>query len=46
VPDTREVLNFDQPAALVSAAVLRFMPDEYQPAAALAVLLEALPSGS
>jgi len=45
-PDTREVLDFGRPVALVLAAVLHFLPDEYQPAAAVAMLVDALPPGS
>jgi hypothetical protein len=43
---TRDALDFDRPVALVLAAVLHFMPDEYQPAAAIATLVDALPAGS
>jgi hypothetical protein len=45
-PVTREALDFGQPVALILAAVLHFLPDEYQPAAAVATLVEALPRGS
>jgi len=45
-PVTREVLDFGRPVALVLAAVLHFMPDEFEPAAALGTLLDALPPGS
>jgi hypothetical protein len=45
-PATRDVLDFDRPVALVLAAVLHFMPDHFQPATAIATLLDALPSGS
>jgi hypothetical protein len=45
-PVTKEVLDFSRPTALVLAAVLHFMPDEFQPAAAIATLLDALPPGS
>jgi len=43
---TRDVLDFSQPVALMLVAVLHFMPDEFKPAAAIATLLDALPSGS
>jgi len=45
-PVTRDVLDFGQPIALMLVAVLHFMPDEFKPAAAIATLLDALPSGS
>jgi SAM-dependent methyltransferase len=45
-PATREVLDFGQPVALVLAAVLHFVPDEYWPGEILAGLLAALPPGS
>ena len=45
-PEVRDVLDFSQPVALITVAVLHFMPDEFKPAAALATLLNALPSGS
>jgi hypothetical protein len=45
-PALREVLDFSQPVALVIVAVLHFIDDEFTPGAALATLLDALPSGS
>ena len=45
-PAVREVLDFSQPIALITVAVLHFVHDEFKPAAALATLLDALPSGS
>jgi len=45
-PTVREVLDFSQPIALILVAVLHFIHDEFKPAAAIATLLEALPSGS
>jgi hypothetical protein len=42
----RDVLDLRQPVALIVVAVLHFIEDELQPAAALATLLDALPSGS
>jgi hypothetical protein len=45
-PAVRDVLDFSQPVALITVAVLHFIHDEFKPAAALATLLDALPSGS
>ena len=45
-PTVREVLDFSQPIALITVAVLHFILDEFKPAAAIATLLDALPSGS
>jgi S-adenosyl methyltransferase len=45
-PDTRAVLDFGQPIALMLVAVLHFTPDEVKPAEIIATLLDALPSGS
>jgi hypothetical protein len=45
-PDTRAVLDFGQPVALMLVAVLHFVPDEFRPAQIIATLLGALPSGS
>jgi hypothetical protein len=45
-PVVREVLDLSQPVALMVVAVLHFIHDEFQPAAALTTLLDALPSGS
>jgi len=45
-PAARELLDFGQPIALILVAVLHFVHDEFKPAAALAALLDALPSGS
>jgi hypothetical protein len=45
-PAVREVLDFSQPIALITVAVLHFILDEFQPATAIATLLDALPSGS
>ena len=45
-PDTRAVLDFGQPIALMLVAILHFVPDELQPAQIIATLLDALPSGS
>jgi hypothetical protein len=45
-PAVREVLDFSQPVALILVAVLHFIHDEFKPEAAIATLLDALPSGS
>ena len=45
-PAVRDVLDFSQPIALMLVAILHFIPDEYKPAAIIATLLDALPSGS
>ncbi len=45
-PATRETLDFSQPVALMLVAILHFLPDEDDPAAAVRTLLDALPSGS
>jgi hypothetical protein len=45
-PAVRDVLDFSQPIALITVAVLHFIHDEFKPGAALATLLGALPSGS
>src|SRR5258708_4681315 len=45
-PDTRAVLDFGQPIALMLVAILHFVPDEFKPAEIIATLVDALPSGS
>jgi hypothetical protein len=45
-PDTRALLDFGRPIALMLVAILHFMPDEFKPAEAIATLVDALPSGS
>ena len=45
-PDTRAVLDFGQPIALMLVAVLHFIPDEVKPTEIIATLAGALPSGS
>jgi hypothetical protein len=45
-PVTVDVLDFSQPVALILAAILHFIPDEFRPADILATLVDALPSGS
>jgi hypothetical protein len=42
----RQFLDFDQPVALITVAVLHFIQDEFKPAGILSTLLDALPSGS
>jgi hypothetical protein len=42
----RDVLDLSQPVALILACVLHFVHDEFKPEAALAALLDPLPSGS
>ena len=45
-PDTRALLDFGQPVALMLVAVLHFLPDEVRPAEIIATLTGALPPGS
>jgi S-adenosyl methyltransferase len=45
-PQTRAVLDFGQPVALMLVAILHFVPDEFQPGQIIATLLGALPPGS
>jgi S-adenosyl methyltransferase len=45
-PDTRAVLDFGQPIALMLVAILHFIPDESKPAEIIATLVDVLPSGS
>jgi hypothetical protein len=45
-PDTRDLLDFGQPVALMLVAILHFIPDEFQPGGIIATLLDALPRGS
>jgi hypothetical protein len=45
-PDTRALLDFGQPIALMLVAILHFAPDEFKPAESIATLLDALPPGS
>jgi len=45
-PTVRDVLDFSQPVALITVAVLHFIHDESKPTAILQTLLDALPSGS
>jgi len=45
-PELREVLDFEQPIALLLVAILHFIHDRDDPAAILQRLREALPAGS
>ncbi|HXP54563.1 MAG TPA: SAM-dependent methyltransferase [Streptosporangiaceae bacterium] len=45
-PETRAVLDFGQPVALMLVAILHLTPDEFGPAEIIATLLGALPPGS
>jgi len=45
-PDTRALLDFDQPIALMLVAILHFTPDEFRPAEIIKTLVGALPPGS
>jgi hypothetical protein len=45
-PVVRDVLDFDQPVALMLIAVLHFIPDEDEPGKIISTLLDALPAGS
>jgi len=45
-PDTRAVLDFGQPVALMLVAILHFVPDEFKPAEIIGTLVDALPRGS
>ncbi|MFE6775558.1 SAM-dependent methyltransferase [Streptomyces sp. NPDC057702] len=45
-PTVRELIDFDQPVAVLLLAVLHFVRDEEDPAALVATLRDALPAGS
>jgi hypothetical protein len=45
-PVVRDVLDFSRPVALMLVAILHFIQDADNPAAIIATLLDALPSGS
>ncbi|NGO73251.1 SAM-dependent methyltransferase [Streptomyces boncukensis] len=45
-PDVREVVDFDEPVALLLVAVLHFLTEEEQPGRIVATLRDALPPGS
>ncbi|AXK31351.1 SAM-dependent methyltransferase [Streptomyces armeniacus] len=45
-PDVREVIDFDEPVALLLVAILHFLTDAEKPAEVVATLRDALPPGS
>ncbi|MGW9431266.1 SAM-dependent methyltransferase [Streptomyces decoyicus] len=45
-PTVRELIDFDQPVALLLVAVLHFIRDDEDPAGIVAALADALPAGS
>jgi hypothetical protein len=45
-PEVRELIDFDQPIALLLMAILHFLPDEQEPFGIVARFQDALPSGS
>jgi S-adenosyl methyltransferase len=45
-PEVRELIDFDQPIALLLVAILHFLPDEEDPAGIVARFRDALPTGS
>jgi S-adenosyl methyltransferase len=45
-PETREVIDFTQPVALMLVAILHFIQDEDRPAEIIKALVDALPPGS
>ena len=45
-PVVREIIDFEQPVALILVAVLHFVPEEDDPAGIVATLTKALPRGS
>ncbi|WP_443071142.1 SAM-dependent methyltransferase [Streptomyces sp. NBC_01476] len=45
-PETRRLLDFDRPVALMLVAVVHFLPDSAHPAEAIATLRDALAPGS
>jgi S-adenosyl methyltransferase len=45
-PDVRELIDFDQPIALLLLAILHFIPDDQDPFGIVARFRDALPSGS
>ncbi|MEV0369037.1 SAM-dependent methyltransferase [Streptomyces sp. NPDC050636] len=45
-PTVRELIDFDQPVALLLVAVLHFVRDDENPAGLVATLADALPAGS
>ncbi|MFG3257127.1 SAM-dependent methyltransferase [Streptomyces sp. NPDC048172] len=45
-PDVREIIDFDEPVALLLVAILHFLTDEERPEEIVAALRDALPDGS
>jgi len=45
-PEVRELIDFDQPIALLLVAILHFIPDDADPAGIVARFRDALPTGS
>ena len=45
-PEVRELIDFDQPVALLLLAILHFIPDDQEPLAIMARFRDALPAGS
>jgi hypothetical protein len=45
-PEVRELIDFDQPVALLLMAILHFLPDEQEPFGIVARFRDALPTGS
>jgi S-adenosyl methyltransferase len=45
-PKVRELIDFDQPVALLLVAILHFVTDDEHPAAIVAAFRDALPPGS
>jgi hypothetical protein len=45
-PEVRELLDFDQPVALLLLAILHFVPDDQDPFGIVARFRDALPAGS
>ncbi|WP_210581876.1 SAM-dependent methyltransferase [Streptomyces sp. GESEQ-4] len=45
-PDVRQVIDFDEPVALLLVAILHFITDAEKPAQIVATLRDALPAGS
>jgi SAM-dependent methyltransferase len=45
-PEVRELIDFDQPLALLLMAILHFIPDDQEPLAIMARFRDAVPPGS
>jgi hypothetical protein len=45
-PEVRELIDFDQPIALLLVAILHFLPDDQDPLGIVARFRDALPAGS